>query len=571
MNLALGQINPTVGDLPGNLTLIEDAIARARAAGAQVLILPELAICGYPPEDLLLREDFLADCQHAVRCVADRAGDLVVLVGYPERGEDGVYNALAVCHDGQVRGTYRKAHLPAHGVFDEKRTFDAPAPEETTVLVRLGGHLVGLTVGEDIWMPGAPLTDEALAGAELIVNVSASPYRDGALARRQEMLAARCREHLVAVAYACQVGGQDELVFDGASMVLDHQGELLARAAQFEDDLLLCHVDLRAVRAARLRDGLRRADVPVLCDLPLRDAVPFEPAAVADAKPRIAEMYAALVLGVRDYITKSGMTGAVLGLSGGVDSALVALVAADALGPENVTCVVMPSPHSSHTTQQDARDMASNLGCELREIPIGGLMDAYDTALTPALGARPVGVTAENIQARARGALLMALANAEGRLVLATGNKSEMSVGYATLYGDMCGGFAPLKDVAKLDVFAMTRWRNALDGVVPAGIIERPPSAELAPGQADTDSLPLYETLDPILRMHVERDADPQQIIDAGYPADTVRRVIAMVDRAEFKRRQAAPGVKVTARDRRMPIINRYVSGTASAVAAAPS
>ena len=579
MNLALAQINPTVGDLAGNLALIETAISDARAAGAQVLVLPELAVCGYPPEDLLLRADFLADCQAAVQRVADAAGELVVMVGYPERTDHGVYNALAVCQHGRLLGTHRKAHLPTYGVFDEKRTFDAPPVETSATLVRVDGRLVGLTVCEDIWLPGAPLADEALAGAELIVNVSASPYRVGIMELRREMLAARARDNLVAVAYCNQVGGQDELVFDGGSMVLDHRGELLARAGQYTEELLLCPVDLGPVRAARLRDpryrGLGGAPVPVIADLTLTHAAPLGAGPVAPLLGREAEIYGTLVLAVRDYARKSGFTGVVYGNSGGIDSALVGLVAADALGPENVTAVVMPSPHSSHGTQQDARDLATNLGLDLREIPIGPLMAGFGAALAPALGADPSGVTAENLQARIRGTLLMAISNAEGVLLLSTGNKSESAVGYCTLYGDMAGGFAVLKDVAKLDVFAVTRWRAALDGSLPETIITRPPSAELSPGQADSDSLPPYETLDPVLRMYVEEDLTPAQIVAAGYPQETVDRTVGMVNRAEFKRRQAAPGPKVSARafsrDRRVPIINRYRPGTLAPAAAQPA
>jgi NAD+ synthase (glutamine-hydrolysing) len=582
IRIGLAQIDSVVGDLSGNLARILEWIERARRQGVDLLLFPEMAICGYPPEDLLLREDFLADCRVAVDAIADASGDMVVLVGFPERTELDVFNAAAVCHSGRIQATYHKAHLPNYGVFDERRYYSAPPPKDAGMLLRLGGHLVGLTICEDIWYPGPPMSEEALAGAELVANLSASPYRQGVAARREQMLATRCRDNLCAIAYCNLVGGQDELIFDGGSMVVDHDGEVLARAAQYVEELLVVDVDLGRARAARLHDARPRAlsparSVPVI-------AGPVAPPGTVGAQThhvnRVAplldgdaEVYGALVLGVRDYVAKTGFSRVVLGLSGGVDSALVALVATDALGPENVTCLVMPSRHSSVDTQGDAHRLAANLGVECREIPIDPVIDAYMGVLADPLAGSSPDVTEENLQARVRGNLLMALSNKFGWLLLTTGNKSEMSVGYATLYGDMAGGFAVLKDVPKQLVFALTRWRNRDGAAVPQSIIDRPPTAELRAGQRDTDSLPPYDELDPILEQYIEDDASPAAIVAAGATPSVVDRVVTLVDRAEYKRRQAAPGIKITARafgrDRRMPVVNRYRAVTVTARPAA--
>jgi NAD+ synthase (glutamine-hydrolysing) len=570
MRLGLAQVDPTVGDVDGNVALVLDAVRRAREAGVRILLVPELAVSGYPPEDLLLREDFLAACQRGIEAVAagcDAPGPVVVC-GFPERTERDCYNALAVCHEGRIHGIYHKAHLPNYGVFDERRYHAAPPPERAARLVRVDGQLVGLTICEDIWYPGPPLSDEALAGAELIVNISASPYRAGIAQRRAEMLATRCRDNLCTLAYCNMIGGQDEIVFDGGSTVVGHEGEVIARAPQFEEAMLVVDVDLERPRAARLHDTRYRAlhegwSVPVLADLTTgMSHAPVPPTPLSASLGPEAEVYGALVTGVGDYVRKSGFHRVLLGLSGGVDSALVATIAVDALGADRVTGVVMPSPHSSAATQDDARLLARNLGVDCRELPIGSLMEAYSCELADSFAEVPPDVTEENLQARIRGNLLMALSNKFGWLLLTTGNKSELAVGYCTLYGDMAGGFAVIKDVPKQLVFALVRWRNARHPVIPTSIIERPPSAELRADQRDTDSLPPYDVLDGILERYVEEDETPRQIIAAGFDPEDVMRVVGLVDRAEYKRRQAPPGVKITARafgrDRRMPVVNRF-------------
>ncbi|MDX6669829.1 MAG: hypothetical protein QOI91_192 [Solirubrobacteraceae bacterium] len=567
MRIALAQLNATVGDIPGNEARGMEAIARAREAGAQLLAFPELFVTGYPPEDLLLKEHFLRDARAAVDRLARACGDLVVVVGFPERDVD-VYNSAAVIQDGEVRGVYRKVYLPNYGVFDEQRYFQAG---EGPGIVELDGVRVGLTVCEDIWEPGPPLTDEALAGATIILNLSASPYHAGKGAERERMIAQRARDSLAAVVFCALVGGQDELVFDGHSLVVDHDGHLLGRAAQFAEELLVVDVDPDGPGSARLRDArhrpaarrvepkvrtvatasLRAADGPV----PERREAPL-----LDPEP---EVYAALTLGLRDYVEKNGFDHVVLGLSGGIDSALVACIAVDTLGPERVSVAVMPSPYSSAETQEDARTMARNLGVRCLQLEIGAAMEAYDAMLGPVFEGREPDITEENLQARIRGNLLMALSNKFGWLVLTTGNKSEMSVGYSTLYGDTAGGFAVIKDCPKTLVYALCRYRNAQpDAPIPPSIVERPPSAELRPDQRDEDSLPPYEVLDPILEQYVELDAGREQLIAQGFAEADVDRVTRLVDLAEYKRRQAPPGIKISTRafgrDRRMPITNRY-------------
>ena len=571
LRIALAQMNAVVGDIAGNERAIRSAIGDARAAGAQLVLFPELALTGYPPEDLLLKEHFLRDARAALDRIAAATEGIVALVGFPER-EDDVYNALAVLADGGVQAIYRKVHLPNYGVFDEQRYFQSGTGP---ALIELGEHKIGLTICEDIWEPGPPASAEARAGATLIVNVSASPYHAGKGLERERMLAQRARDNLCAIAFCALVGGQDELVFDGHSLVLDHHGETIARAGQFTEELLLATIDVEAAQTQRLRDARQRVParearetVPTLARL----ALPASSAAAAehvggDVAPLlepVAEVYAALVTGLRDYVRKNGFRRVVLGLSGGIDSALVACIAADALGPQGVTAVVMPSPYSSPETQADARTLAGRLGVELLELPIEPAMRAYDAALAGAFDGTDPGLAEENIQARIRGNLVMALSNKFGWLVLATGNKSEMSVGYSTLYGDLAGGLAVIKDCPKTTVYALARWVNEAAGEerIPASIIERAPSAELRPDQRDEDSLPPYAVLDPILDAYVEDDLGREQLLLRGFDAADVDRVIALVDRAEYKRRQAPPGIKVTSRafgrDRRVPITNRY-------------
>jgi NAD+ synthase (glutamine-hydrolysing) len=571
VRLALAQVDVRVGDLDGNARIIRDRIGDARDAGAELVLFPELALTGYPPEDLLLKEHFLQSAQEALADLATTADGIVALVGYPERADD-VYNALAVLADGGVHAVYRKMRLPNYGVFDEQRYFQAG---DEAVVVDFGNARIGLSVCEDIWLPGSPLTEAAFAGATLLVNASASPYFAGKGVQREAMLRQRARDNLCAVAFCNMVGGQDELVFDGHSVVLDHEGTVLARAPQFAEALTLCTVDLQAAATARLRDTRLRP--PVRHVLPeVRRLGPLERHAEeagtlgGEVTPTLepeAEVYTALCLGLRDYVEKNGFRHVVLGLSGGIDSTLVALVAADALGPECVTCVVMPSRYSSEGTQADARELAASLGVQCIDIPIEPAMDVYDRMLAPIFADREPDITEENLQARIRGNLLMALSNKFGWLVLTTGNKSENAVGYSTLYGDSAGGFAVIKDVPKTLVYRLVDYRNARDDAhpVPRSIVERAPSAELRPDQVDADSLPDYDTLDVILQAYIEEDAGRDQLALAGLPEEAVERVFALVDRSEYKRRQAPPGIKITprafGRDRRMPITNAYRGG----------
>jgi NAD+ synthase (glutamine-hydrolysing) len=574
LKVALAQINPTVGDIPGNARKIGEHIAAARDEGAALVVFPELTLSGYPPEDLLLKTSFLERAAGALQELAAQTRGIVALVGFPESAED-VYNAAAVLADGEVAAIYRKMYLPNYGVFDEQRYFQSGAEAG---IFELNGVPIGITICEDIWEPGPPAMTEALAGAQVIVNLSASPYRVGYGHGRERMLAQRAVDNLAAVVFVNTVGGQDELVFDGHSVALDQDGRVLARCPQFEESLVLATIDPREVSAARLRDTRHRANVrrqrrapsgaepPVvhLADLSVESGGKTVGGTVADLLEPEAEVYAALRTGLGDYVHKNGFEHVVLGISGGIDSALAALIATDALGAEAVTLVSMPSPYSSEGTRADARAIATNLGVDFREIPIAGAMDAYDELLAEPFAGTEPDIAEENVQARIRGNVVMALSNKFGWLVLATGNKSELSVGYATLYGDMAGGFALLKDVFKGWVYRLVRWRNDQDDreLIPASVLERPPSAELRHEQLDQDSLPPYDVLDAILAGYVEEDLDAVELVRRGLPAEDVERVIRMVDRAEYKRRQAPPGVKISTkafgRDRRLPITNRF-------------
>jgi NAD+ synthase (glutamine-hydrolysing) len=570
VRIALSQMNAVVGDIAGNEQRIRDGIAAARDGGARLVLFPELAVSGYPPEDLLLKEHFLADVRAAVERLAGAAEGIVAVVGFPERADD-VYNAAAVLADGELQGIYRKVHLPNYGVFDEMRYFQSGPGG---AVIEVDGVKVGLTVCEDIWVPGAPESDEALAGATLIVNISASPYQLGKGLRRERMVAQRAADTFAAMAFCALVGGQDELVFDGHSFVCDHDGNVIARAPQFTEHLLFCDVDTDAAASARLRETRQRPaarelqeHVPTLGSFGTASEdgpsgqVGGEIAALLEPD---AEVYAALVLATRDYVTKNGFEHVVIGLSGGIDSTLVLLVAVDALGADRVTCVTMPSRYSSDGTRSDAKTLAANLGVELRELPIQGPMEAYDELLADTFAGREPDLTEENLQARIRGNLLMALSNKFGWLVLTTGNKSELSVGYSTLYGDSAGGFAVIKDVPKVMVYRLVadRGRRDASNPVPESIVTRAPSAELRADQRDDDSLPPYDVLDRILEGYVEQDLGREQLIARGLPAEHVDRIIRLVDLAEYKRRQNPPGPKVTSkafgRDRRVPITNRY-------------
>jgi NAD+ synthase (glutamine-hydrolysing) len=594
-------MNATVGDIASNAARIHAGIEAARDAGADLVLFPELALTGYPPEDLLLREHFLHDARAALHRLAGAAQGIVAVVGFPELAE-AVYNSAAVLAAGAVHALYRKTHLPNYGVFDERRYFRAGPPGGA--VIDLGEHRLGLTVCEDIWEPGPPVCDEALAGATLILNISASPYHAGKGVERERMFARRALENHACVAFCGLVGGQDELVFDGHSFVLDHTGATIARAAQFEEDLLVCELDLAAARAARPQatppaSGELRAagaspaganstaaarKVEVLPPLP-PPAQPAPAPLAARARgagaqlreplaPLEAEVYHALALGLRDYVEKNGFRHVVLGLSGGIDSALVGCLAVDALGADRVNVAIMPSRYSSSATQDDARALAGALGVATNELPIEAAMDAYAATLQAEFAGREPDLTEENLQARIRGNLLMALSNKFGWLVLTTGNKSEMSVGYTTLYGDLAGGLAVIKDVPKTLVYRLCEWRNSpaaaegsptgalVSAPIPTSIIERAPSAELRTDQRDEDSLPPYALLDRILRGYIELDRSREGLIAEGLPAAEVDRTIRLVDLAEYKRRQAPPGIKVTTRafgrDRRMPITNRY-------------
>ncbi|MDR5708710.1 MAG: NAD+ synthase [Armatimonadota bacterium] len=568
LRVALAQINPVVGDLEGNARHIVERLRQAREIGADVVLFPELAVTGYPPEDLVLKPDFVEGNLRAVEEIAAHAVDLVAVVGFVDRATY-LYNAAAVCAGGRVAGVYHKRLLPNYGVFDEKRYF---APGESVPVFRLGDLPIAVNICEDIWFPDGPLAVQAQAGALVAFNINGSPYHRGKWREREEMLRTRARDHGVVLCYVNVVGGQDELVFDGGSVVVDQEGRVLARGPQFEEALVVCDVDVaRARRLRARRTGVEESDrfplqappVSVIELEGLRDRPrpPAEPL-LAEPLPDLEEVYRALVVGTRDYVRKNGFHRVVVGLSGGIDSSLVAVIATDALGPENVWGVSMPSPYTSEESMRYAEELARNLGIRLLVLPIGEIFRSYLEALAgPFAGTRP-NEAEENIQARIRGNLLMALTNKFGGIVLTTGNKSELSVGYATLYGDMAGGFAVLKDVPKTLVYALARHRNAKHPVIPEGVFLRPPTAELRPGQTDQEKLPPYEVLDPILELYVERDTPPEDIVRAGFDPEIVARVVRMVDRSEYKRRQAPPGVKITpkafGRDRRLPITSWY-------------
>ncbi|HEX9205602.1 MAG TPA: NAD+ synthase [Candidatus Deferrimicrobiaceae bacterium] len=531
LRLALAQVNATVGDIAGNVRKILSACERAKEAGARLVVFPEMVVTGYPPEDLLLRASFLAENLAGWREVAAGVRGITAVVGFADRDAKGrAYNAAGIAGGGRVRGVYRKMHLPNYGVFDEVRYFGRG---REPVTFPVGKTRVGVTVCEDIWVRGGPVARLAKEGAGLILNISASPYHAGKWEERRKVVAGHARRAGVPVAYCNLVGGQDELVFDGGSMVVAPKGKVMARAGMFGEELLVCDVGGAA-----------------------------EGGPVAPLPPPEEEIFRALVLGTRDYVGKNRFPGAIIGLSGGVDSSLVAVVAAEALGPSRVMGVTLSSPYTSRESVEDAHALAGNLGIRCHDLSIGDTFGALLRTLAPTFGDRAPDATEENLQARIRGTILMALSNKFGEVVLTTGNKSEMSVGYATLYGDMAGGFAVIKDVFKTMVYRVSRWYNASRGrdVIPERVLTKPPSAELKPGQRDSDSLPEYEVLDPILKMYVEEDRSVPEMVEAGHPEAVVRRVVSLVDRSEYKRRQAPPGVKITPRalgkDRRMPITN---------------
>ena len=533
LRIAIAQFNATVGDLAGNAARILDLAQRARGAGAQVLLTPELALCGYPPEDLLMRPDFYRACAAQVAELAAKL-PLPVVLGYPEEAHGKRYNAAALLEGGAIRASYRKHRLPNYEVFDEERYFDAG---HAPCVIELGGVRCGLAICADVWESGAAEAS-ALAGAELMLTLNASPFHMNKQARRYEVLRDRVAATGIPMVYANLVGGQDELVFDGASFALDGQGRLTHQSPAFVESLEF----IDYAEGGLLPGGL------------------IEPPSAE------AEVYAALKLGVADYLGKNGFPGAIIGLSGGIDSALTLAIAVDALGADRVRAVMMPSPWTAQMSLDDSREMVRRLGVQYEEIPIVAAMDQFAALLAPTfarLGPKPAGdTTDENLQARIRGMLLMALSNRTGRIVLTTGNKSEMAVGYATLYGDMAGGFAVIKDVAKTFVYRLAEWRNQVSDVIPRNIITRAPSAELKPGQTDQDTLPPYEVLDAIIEAYMERDESPRQIIAGGISEADVRKVVGMLKRNEYKRRQAPVGIRVTQRgfgkDWRYPITSRY-------------
>lgn len=583
--IAMVQMNPIVGDLDGNRRRIAGWLREARKAKAELVAFPELAVTGYPPEDLLLKPRFVKDNRRALDQVLGQVKDTTAVIGYVGQGRttarfpgsavtlpaarDVLYNAAAVITDGRLVMTYAKRNLPNYGVFDERRYF---RPGRRLPLLVLNGVTVGVNICEDIWLPDGPTRAQAAAGAQIIVNINASPFHMGKSRYREQMLAARARDNAVIVTYTNMVGGQDELVFDGNSLILDQTGEILMRGKAFEEDMIVADLDVEAVTRARnghvaarrMPGRIAKWIDRVSVKAPQAGRLPRLVARRLHAVTELEEVYRALVLGVRDYVRKNGFRQVVIGLSGGVDSALTAVVAVDALGPANVLGVFMPSPYTSRESGEDVRQLVRTLRMALRTIPISPTFQAYREALAQTFrGTRP-DETEENLQARIRGNLLMALSNKFGHLVLTTGNKSEMSVGYATLYGDMAGGFAVIKDVPKTMVYDLAHLRNRTGSVqvIPHRTLERPPTAELRPDQKDEDSLPPYSVLDPILKSYVEDDRSVEEIVEAGFEHKIVARVIAMVDRSEYKRRQAPLGIKITHRglgkDRRMPITSGY-------------
>jgi NAD+ synthase (glutamine-hydrolysing) len=567
LRIALAQLNPTVGDLDGNLAKLNEAYDRAESAGCDIVAFPELSITGYPPEDLVLKPGFVDDNRAALDRFAARTGKCAAVIGFVDSDRD-LYNAAAVCVRGEVVGIYRKRLLPNYAVFDEQRYFTPGTDNDPLELYVIGGVKVGVSVCEDIWSPFGPLATQAAGGAELNININGSPFHWEKDTGRERMVATRAQDAHSAIVYVNQVGGQDELVFDGGSFVVDAEGRVFARAPQFVEDLMIVDVPVPPVYRGRLLDPrgkLTDTELPIvhISDSP-RTPDGVRPAPLGEPLERHRELYDALVLGTRDYLRKNGFTDVVIGLSGGIDSTLVACIATDALGAEHVHGVSMPSRYSSDHSKSDAQLLAENLGIDFRTISIEPAFQAYLDLLAPSFEGRQPGLTYENLQSRCRGQLLMALSNEMGWMVLTTGNKSELAVGYFTIYGDSVGGYAVIKDVLKLDVYELCRYVNRAAGtdVIPENVITKPPSAELRPDQRDDQSLPAYEVLDPILELYVEQDRTAHEIIEMGHDEAIVRRVTRLVDIAEYKRRQSPPGVRVSpkafGKDRRMPITHGY-------------
>jgi len=570
LRIGLGQINATVGDIEGNTKKILDDIEKGKKMGVDLIVFPEMAVTGYPPEDLLLMPKFIEANLKALKKIARATTSVTAIVGFVDKRGD-IFNAAALLHNGKMIDAYHKTYLPNYGVFDEDRYFQKG--RENFIFI-LKATPIGLSICEDLWYPGDPVRTQTLhGGAELIINISSSPYHAGKSAFREKMISTRASDNLAIVAYCNLVGGQDELVFDGGSLIYDQRGDLITRGKQFEEDLVITDLDMEAVFRRRLQDprirrerlaeedkGLRRIDLTHYRSrrkpsLPKRENRPMD---------RLEEIYTALVLGTGDYIRKNGFKSVLIGLSGGIDSAITATIAVDALGKESVVGVAMPSQYSSNESLEDARRLAENLGIRFLTIPITEIFQAYLNTLSPHFKGLKPNEAEENVQARIRGNILMALSNKFGWIVLTTGNKSEMSVGYCTLYGDMAGGFAVLKDVPKTLVYQLSEFRNQKAGkeIIPKNVLIKPPSAELRPNQKDEDSLPPYSTLDPVLQSYVEEDKGVEEIARMGFDPGLVKEVIQMVDRSEYKRRQSPPGIKITHRalgkDRRIPVTNKY-------------
>ena len=578
-------MNATVGDLHGNAERMLALVQQAKEQQADLVAFPELALTGYPPEDLLFKRQFLLDARAQLQRLAEAADGITIVAGapelvdgepfhlgaalYPDQMEGRIYNGAAVLHMGRTAAIYRKILLPNHGVFDEERYF---ARGNECPVFEINGVQTGVNICEDIWYDTGPATVQRLAGAEVVVTINGSPYHQGRYAQRSAMLSRRASEHGCFIAYVNLIGGQDELVFDGQSLVFNPHGELIARAPQFEESLLLVDVDANEVASPDPEGQLAKPNLDTIGESrryflsSARDALPREPLApsITEELHPLTEVYQALVTGTRDYVLKSGFRGAVIGLSGGIDSALTTAIAADALGAERVTTFFMPSQYTSGQSWDDSKALTDNLGVRLVSLPIRPIFDTFLETLADEFSEKEPDTTEENLQARIRGNLLMAASNKFGWIVLTTGNKSEMATGYATLYGDMAGGFAVIKDVPKTLVQQLARHRNVMAGheVIPESIIVRPPTAELRPDQKDEDSLPPYDVLDPIIQSYVEDDRSLDEMLAAGMPRDAVELTVRLVDRSEYKRRQAPPGVKITrrnfGRDRRLPIVNRY-------------
>jgi NAD+ synthase (glutamine-hydrolysing) len=573
LRIGLAQINATVGDFAGNERKIIEFITEAKTSGVDIVTFPELAICGYPPEDLLLKPQFIADNLNSLDRIVKASKGISVVVGFVDAGQ-GIFNAAAIAHNGKLVGVYHKIYLPNYGVFDENRYF---RPGTDSPVYIIAGINIGINICEDLWHESGPATTQAYSGAEVIINISSSPYYFGKGMRRERLIATRAADNVAILAYNNLVGGQDELVFAGDSMIMDEKGQLIAQSHHFKEDLVIADLDVENVFRSRLHDprwrqgllrrqerGWQPSNILEVSQAPLNTAKPpLPPRNVVEPDPP-GEIYEALVLGTHDYIRKNGFKKVVIGLSGGIDSSLTATIAVDALGKSNVIGVSMPSRYSSPGSISDAKLLSKNLGIKLLTIPIERAFQSFlDTLAKPFKGTQP-GIAEENVQARIRGDLLMALSNKFNWLVLATGNKSEYALGYTTLYGDMAGGFAVIKDVPKTMVYRLAEYRNkkSSDSIIPATVIRKPPSAELRPNQLDTHSLPPYEVVDPILEEYVEEDKSIEQIITAGADEKIVRRTARLVDTSEYKRRQAPPGIKITprafGRDRRLPITNKF-------------